>query len=71
MRSILKGWLLVVLALSAGPACDRASARPDGLASRPALPRLAEPPRVADGQADALFAHPYYWAAFDLYGDPE
>jgi Flp pilus assembly protein TadD len=38
---------------------------------RPALPRLAEPPRPAEGQADAPFAHPYYWAAFVLYGDPD
>jgi hypothetical protein len=38
---------------------------------RPALPRLPEPPRPAEGKDDAPFAHPYYWAAFVLYGDPE
>jgi tetratricopeptide (TPR) repeat protein len=38
---------------------------------RPALPRLPEPPRPAEGQADAPFAHPSYWAAFVLYGDPD
>jgi tetratricopeptide (TPR) repeat protein len=38
---------------------------------RPALPRLAEPARPAEGQTDAPFAHPYYWAAFVLYGDPD
>jgi CHAT domain-containing protein len=38
---------------------------------RPALPRLPEVPKPADGGADAPFAHPYYWAAFVLYGDPD
>ncbi len=39
---------------------------------RPPLPRLAEPPKVAEGEKDTPpFAHPYYWAAFVLFGDPE
>jgi len=38
---------------------------------RPALPRLAEPPKVAPAEKDAPFAHPYYWAAFVLFGDPD
>jgi CHAT domain-containing protein len=37
---------------------------------RPALPRLAELPKATEGEADAPFAHPYYWAAFVLFGDP-
>jgi CHAT domain-containing protein len=36
------------------------------------LKPLAEPPREAVGQkGDKPFAHPYYWAAFILLGDPD
>jgi CHAT domain-containing protein len=38
---------------------------------RPPLPRLPEPPRPAQGREEAPFAHPSYWAAFSLYGDPD
>jgi tetratricopeptide (TPR) repeat protein len=38
---------------------------------RPPLPRLPEPPRTAPGREDAPFAHPSYWAAFSLFGDPD
>ena len=34
---------------------------------RPALPLLTEVPK----SDDAPFAHPSYWAAFVLYGDPD
>lgn len=43
---------------------------------RPNLPVLKEAPKVADEAAgesdtDRPFAHPHYWAAFVLIGDPE
>jgi len=38
---------------------------------RPALPRLAAVPKVTEGDKDTPFAHPYYWAAFVLFGDPD
>jgi CHAT domain-containing protein len=36
------------------------------------LKPLAEPPKEAVGQkGDKPFAHPYYWTAFILLGDPD
>ena len=60
--------------LSRAEALQRVAALSAGVSrgqGRPPLPRLPEPPRLAEGQADAPFAHPSYWAAFVLYGDPE
>jgi len=60
--------------LSRAEALQRVAALSKGVSrgkDRPALPRLAEPPRPAEGKDDAPFAHPSYWAAFVLYGDPD
>jgi CHAT domain-containing protein len=41
-----------------------------GAGARP-LPRPVKPLRVSSGEkADRPYAHPYYWAAFILIGDP-
>jgi CHAT domain-containing protein len=60
--------------LSRAEVLQRVAALSQGISrgkDRPALPRLPEMPKAADGAGDAPFAHPYYWAAFVLYGDPE
>jgi hypothetical protein len=55
-------------------ALERVAALTKGVSrgkDRDALPALPEVPRPAEDAPDAPFAHPYYWAAFVLYGDPE
>jgi CHAT domain-containing protein len=38
---------------------------------RPVLPLLPAVPAPAAGKDDCPYAHPYYWAAFVLIGDPD
>jgi tetratricopeptide (TPR) repeat protein len=40
-------------------------------AARPALPRRTKPPAPPPAKGERPFAHPHYWAAFVLIGDPE
>jgi CHAT domain-containing protein len=37
---------------------------------RPARPRLPAPPAGSGAKGDPPYAHPYYWSAFVLVGDP-
>ena len=60
--------------LSHAEALKRIAALSGGVSrgkGRPALPRLAEPPQPTEGKDEGPFAHPRYWAAFVLYGDPD
>jgi tetratricopeptide (TPR) repeat protein len=67
-----KTWLR---GLSREEALKRAAQLSQGVArgkGRKALPPLPAPPRTAQGaKEDRPYAHPYYWAAFVLLGDPD
>jgi CHAT domain-containing protein len=39
--------------------------------NRPALQRLEAPAKTKEDDTDKPFAHPYYWAAFVLFGAPD
>lgn len=63
-----KAWLRE---LTADEVLARAAALTNGVARGPNQPALRlEPPAAAGGGATKPFAHPRYWAAFILVGDP-
>jgi CHAT domain-containing protein len=52
---------------------ERVAAMREGVSrgkNRPALPRLEAPAKTSEDETATPFAHPYYWAAFVLFGDP-
>jgi CHAT domain-containing protein len=66
-----KAWLR---GLSREEATRRAAKVSDGVArgKRPALLKVNVPTgEEAEGKGDQPYAHPYYWAAFVLVGDPD